>query len=171
MASGNATATVDRSLQPTGIAVSPREKFREYLNASGMRMTAERQIVVDAIFSSHEHFDADQLIERLRDRPVSRSTIYRSLKELDKAGLIRKVARRDDREIWEHDYGYPQHDHFICQSCGELIEFQNESINKLLSQVAQAHGFRMEGHRLEAYGLCAECSRPPDSRPSKLNLL
>ncbi|MFV0445502.1 MAG: Fur family transcriptional regulator [Planctomycetaceae bacterium] len=157
------------------IAVSPVEKYREFLATKGLRMTRERAIFVEEVFSSHEHFDAEQLIQRLAarqdSRRVSRSTIYRHLRQLEEAGLIRKVARQDEKDVYEHDYGYPQHDHFICNKCGELIEFQNAAISELVEQIAREYGFRMEGHRMEVHGLCRNCSRPPTTRPKKLNLL
>lgn len=163
------------SLESIDVAVSPQEKYREYLTTKNLRMTRERAIIVDEVFSSHEHFDADQLVQRLENRSdgkrVSRSTIYRSISQLEEAGLIRKIARQDNREVYEHDYGYPQHDHLICKKCGELIEFHNEEIRDILREVAREHGFRMEGHRLEVSGLCDNCCRPPDTRPKKLNLL
>ena len=163
----------DVDLEPLGVAVKPIEKYREFLASKGLRMTRERSIIVEEIFSLHEHFDADSLVDRLKGSPdrVSRSTVYRSLALLEEAGLIRKVARQDDREIFEHDYGYPQHDHLICRQCGKLIEFHNEAINEVLLEIARRHGFRMEGHRLEVQGLCDDCCRPPETRPKKLNLL
>ncbi len=157
------------------VAIPPAEKFREFLTTRNQRMTRERSIIVDEVFSTHEHFDAEQLIDRLARRKdhqrVSRSTIYRTLSQLEEAGLIRKVARQDDRDVFEHDYGYPQHDHLICKRCGNLIEFQNETISEILSAVAAEHGFRMDGHRMEVYGICRTCSQPPKDRPEKLNLL
>ena len=162
-------------LEAVSVSVSPAEKYREYLATKRLRMTRERSIIVDEVFSSHEHFDADQLVQRLAQRSdgrrVSRSTVYRSLNQLEEAGLIRKVARQDNRELYEHDYGYPQHDHLICSNCGELIEFRNKDISNLLEDVAREHGFRINGHRLEVYGRCNKCCRPPTSRPKKLNLL
>ncbi|CAK9085188.1 Ferric uptake regulation protein (Ferric uptake regulator) [Durusdinium trenchii] len=157
------------------MAVSPEEKYREFLATKNQRMTRERAIIVDEVFSSHEHFDAEQLIQRLAQRTdgrrVSRSTIYRSLALLEEAGLIRRVARQDDRDVFEHDYGYPQHDHLICNRCGTLLEFHSEEITQVLEKVAREHGFRIEGHRLEVNGLCDRCCRPPETRPKKLNLL
>lgn len=162
-------------LEAVAVAVSPVEKYREYLATQRLRMTREREIFVEEVFASHEHFDADQLIQRLEQRKdgkrVSRSTIYRHLKQLEEAGLIRKVARQGDRDLYEHDYGYPQHDHLICKKCEELIEFHNQEISKLLAEVAREHGFRIEGHRLEAFGLCDKCCKRPQSRPKKLNLI
>ncbi|MEZ6065003.1 MAG: transcriptional repressor [Planctomycetaceae bacterium] len=163
------------SLGNVEVSVSPEEKFREFLATQNQRMTRERSIIVDEVFASHEHFDAEQLIQRLAQRKdgrrVSRSSIYRALSKLEEAGLIRKVARQDEKDIYEHDYGYPAHDHFICGRCGDLIEFQAERIAEVLEKVARAHGFRMEGHRMEVYGVCSECAKPPASRPRKLNLL
>lgn len=163
------------TLTPVGVSVAPLEKYREFLASKGLRMTRERSIIVEEIFSSHEHFNPDTLIERLAVsrgvRRVSRSTIYRALKMLEEAGLIRKVARQDDREIFEHDYGYPQHDHLVCRKCGTLIEFHNDAINEVLIEIARQRGFRIDGHRLEVQGLCDACCRPPTTRPKKLNLL
>ncbi len=163
------------ALNNVTVAVSPAEKYREYLATKGLRLTRERIIIIEEVFASHEHFDAEQLIGRLAQRTdgtrVSRSTIYRSLLQLEEAGLIRKVARQDDRDVFEHDYGYPQHDHLICSKCSTLIEFQADMIAEVLREVASRHGFRMDGHRLEVTGLCDACCRPPASRPKKLNLL
>ncbi|MCA8982961.1 MAG: Fur family transcriptional regulator [Planctomycetaceae bacterium] len=157
------------------VSASPKEKFREFLATRNQRLTPEREIIVDEVFSNHEHFDADQLVARLSQRGlkkrVSRSTIYRALQSMDEAGLLRKVARPNGSEIWEHDYGYPQHDHLICRKCGELEEFHNEQIKTLLASVADQHGFFMEGHRLEVFGVCEKCRRAPGRRHGKLDMI
>src|SRR5579859_5781232 len=107
-------------LATVSVAVSPADKFREYLATRGMRLTRERETIVEEVFASHEHFDTDQLVSRLSTRTdgkrVSRATVYRTLDDMVLAGLLRKVARSHDREVYEHDYGYPQHDHLICRS-------------------------------------------------------
>jgi len=162
-------------LAAVDVAVSPLDKFQEYLQTKGKRLTQERSIIVEAVFSHHEHFDAEQLVMQLSQRDssrrVSRPTVYRTLNQMVEAGLLRKVARANDRELYEHDYGYPQHDHLICNKCGDLLEFQNEKIADLLNAVAAKHGFRMNGHRLEVYGLCKQCSQPPKRRHKKLDLV
>lgn len=162
-------------LSSVDVAVSPVEKFQEYLATKGKRLTHERATIVDEVFASHEHFDPDQLIERLatrKNRRVSRSTIYRTLSSLEEAGLIRKVARTENgSDVFEHDYGYPQHDHFICKKCGALIEFHNEAISRILEELAQEHGFRMTGHRMEVYGTCEACNRPVQRRHRKLEFV
>ena len=164
----------DQSVGQIPVSVSPKDKFEEYLRTKGMRFTQERSIILEEVFASHEHFDADQLTERLAKRKdqkrVSRATVYRALCCLEDAGLLRKVARNNDREIYEHDYGYSQHDHLICKECGEMIEFENQQIRELIEKIAETQGFLLENHRLEAFGLCQQCSGPKE-RPKKLNLL
>lgn len=159
------------NLEEVEVSVSPAEKFKEFLLTKGLRMTRERATVLEEVFATHEHFEAEQLVQRLAEQRISRSTGYRTVKLLEEAGLIRKVARQDLRDVYEHDYGYPQHDHLICKKCGTLIEFQQSEISSILEEVARRHGFRMEGHRLEVSGLCDTCCRPPQTRPKKLNLL
>lgn len=163
-------------LAPENVAAAPAEKFREYLATQGMRLTHERDTIVREIFADHEHFDTDQIVARLtRNRTdgnrVSRATVYRTIKLMEDGGLVRRVARSSDREVYEHDYGYPQHDHFICAKCESLIEFRNEQISEILETIAADHGFRMTGHRLEVHGICAECARPPSRRHRKLDMI
>ena len=167
-------------LAAIAVTVSPADKFREYLVTRGMRLTRERELVVAEVFSHHEHFDSDQLVERLagqklagqkEGKRVSRATVYRTLNEMVEAGLLRKVTRTQNRDVYEHDYGYPRHDHLICSKCGSLTEFENAPLAGILEQVAKEFGFRVAGHRLEVYGLCADCSKPPRTRHRKLDMI
>ncbi len=155
--------------------VSPEEKFREYLAMTGQKFTREREFILEEVFSDHEHFDTDQLVLRLSGRKdgkqVSRATVYRTLKAMEEAGLLRKVARPNGREVWEHDYGYPQHDHMVCEKCGELFEFHNDEISDLIEKIASAQGFLKTSHRLEVYGTCDPCRRPQKRRNRKLDLI
>jgi Fur family ferric uptake transcriptional regulator len=164
----------EAELPAVEVSASPREKLEEFLATRGLRLTQERSAIVEEVFSSHLHFDGDELATRLANRPgavrVSRATVYRTLRLMVEAGLLRRVARPNGREVYEHDYGYPQHDHFICRVCGELIEFQNGAISEILDEVAARNSFRVSGHRLEVYGLCSKCSRPT-RRHTKLDLL
>ena len=151
-------------LPPVPVAVTPVEKFEEYLRTRGRRLTQERRITVEEVFADHEHFDVETLAERLAaksdGRRVSRSSVYRHVAAMEEAGLIRKIARQDDRDLYEHAYGYPHHDHLICRETGELIEFRSPELDAILERVAAEHGFRVEGHRLEVYGLSREARKP-----------
>lgn len=152
------------SLGTIEVALSPQARFEEYLQNRGKRVTRQRKLILEQVFSRHDHFDAEELLEALRvavgQRTVSRPTVYRTLLELVDAGLIRKMANIRGREIYEHDYGYPQHDHLHCQKCDKLIEFSCPEIAQLREAVARQHHFRVASHRWTISGICAECSRP-----------
>ncbi|TVS20629.1 MAG: transcriptional repressor [Planctomycetaceae bacterium] len=149
------------SLGSVQVALSPRERFEEYLQSRGMRNTEQRRVLVDHIFSHHEHFDADQLIAQLPPKGskgyVSRPTVYRTLAEFVDAGLLRKFEL-NGRSVYEHDYGYPQHDHLYCNQCHKLLEFQSDELIDLRNRVALEQQFRVTGHRLIVYGTCQECT-------------
>ena len=150
------------ALSKVQVSLTPQERFDEYLQSRGMRNTEQRRILVEHIFSHHQHFDADQLIAQLPPKGqsgyVSRPTVYRTLGEFVDAGLLRKFEL-DGRAVYEHDYGYPQHDHLYCGQCQNLYEFQSDELLELRNQVARKHGFRVSGHRLIIYGICDECAK------------
>jgi Fur family transcriptional regulator, ferric uptake regulator len=153
------------SLGPLTITESPEEKFREFLEIRGEKLTEPRRVLVRHIFDSHKHFDADELILDLHGagRRVSRSTVYRTLRLLVEAGLLREL-RLTNRTAYEHDYGYPSHDHLHCTSCNAVVEFRNDEIRKLREAVSLEHGFRPVGHRFIITGLCPACSRARSPR-------
>lgn len=149
-------------LEHVPVSLSPRDRFVEFLQSRGMRVTQQRLALVDQVFSRHEHFDADQLMEQLPEsgKPghVSRPTVYRTLSEFVDAGLLRKFML-NGRSVYEHDYGYPQHDHFHCTECNKLFEFQSPELIALRDQVARDHRFRVAGHRLIINGVCEACAK------------
>ncbi len=141
------------------------------MQSRGQRNTEQRRFLVDRVFSNHEHFDVDSLIEQLprkgQENYVSRPTVYRALKEFVDAGLLR-CFQLEGRSVYEHDYGYPQHDHLYCTRCQKLIEFTSEEIMKIRSQVAVQHSFRVTSHRLIIQGVCQDCSRRRKKRKQDL---
>lgn len=151
------------SLGSVEVSLSPSERFAEFLQTRGKRLTQQKQLLLDTIFKRHEHFDADDLVDELRQdksnaTTASRSTIYRFLDELVEAGLLRSMTL-NGRSVYEHDYGYPQHDHLHCEKCDKLIEFQSDELRELRKAVAALHNFRVKGHRLIINGICEACSQ------------
>ena len=163
----------DFSLGTVEVALSPERRFEEFLQSRGKRTTQQRRIIVDEVFRRHEHFDAEDLIGHLGraagSRHVSRPTVYRTLGELVEAGLLRDI-QLGGRAVYEHDYGYPQHDHLHCQKCNKLIEFRSDELAQIREAVAWQHGFRVTGHRLIINGICREC-RQIKRPPRKLDLV
>ena len=162
------------TLPEVQVALSPQERFEEYLQTKSMRNTEQRRILLDQIFHHHDHFDADALIEQLpsKGKPgyVSRPTVYRTLNEFVDAGLLRRFEL-DGRSVYEHDYGYPDHDHLHCTKCQKLIEFQSDALSELLANVAAEHRFRVSGHRLIVSGVCEQCNRSRQRTKRKQDLV
>jgi Fur family ferric uptake transcriptional regulator len=144
------------------VSQTPEEKFREYLASRPrlQRFTTQQRDMVQYIFSKHNHFDADELIDEMKRESfrVSRPTVYRTLKKLVDAGLLRKI-NLGTRAVYEHDYGYAQHDHLYCEQCGIMIEFQDPQIEQLVGDVCQQHQFQFMGHSFIIRGVCATCNR------------
>ena len=150
------------ALPAVEVSQTPEEKFREYLASRPrpQRFSKPRRDMVRYIFSKHNHFDANELIDEIqRERlRVTRPTIYRTLKKLVDAGLLRKI-NLGTRTVYEHDYGYAQHDHLYCEQCGTMIEFQDSQLEKMIGDVCQQQQFQYLGHTFVIRGVCAACNR------------
>jgi Fur family ferric uptake transcriptional regulator len=164
-------STTDESLTPLAVQATPEEKFREFLEIRSEKLTEPRRVMVRHIFSNHKHFDADELVNDLRaaGAKVSRSTVYRTLPLLVEAGLLREF-RLTNRTVYEHDYGYPSHDHLHCSECGKIVEFRNDAVRQLQESISREHGFRATQHRFVITGICPDCSRARNRR-RKLDLI
>jgi Fur family transcriptional regulator, ferric uptake regulator len=149
-------------LQGIEVSQSPEEKFREYLSSRprAQRYTDQQRDMVRFIFSKHNHFDADQLIEEMKQQGlnVSRATVYRTLSKLVDAGLLRRLDI-GPRMYYEHDYGYPQHEHLVCQRCHKMVEFQYPGLDGVLREVCREHHYQLEGHSFVIRGICDDCNK------------
>jgi Fur family ferric uptake transcriptional regulator len=146
------------SLTPVSVAEPPEEKFAEYLEMHGHRHTKGRRDLVRHIFSYHDHFTADDLVDDVKRRRigVSRPSIYRTLALLVEAGMLRKL-RFGDRDAYEHDYGYPEHDHLYCTKCKKIVEFHNDELIEIRERLCRENHFRATSHRFVISGLCDSC--------------
>ncbi|MBP9853244.1 MAG: transcriptional repressor [Candidatus Omnitrophica bacterium] len=136
-----------------------KNKFVRYLEDSNLRMTKGREEVFEEIMQTHGHFAAEELVRYCakHHRKVSRATIYRSLKELREAGVIRETAFGEKHIHYEHVYDEKLHHHARCIRCGEFIELNDlGEEHRYISQL-KSHGFKIIGHELHFYGFCKKC--------------
>ena len=138
---------------------NPFEPVEEYLRSRGLRHTAARRTILDAVFGSHEHFTADMLLDKLKRRGerVSRASVYRTLSLLCDGGFVESREFQRGQMMYESMLGQHHHDHLICTGCEKIVEFENEEIERLQEEVATRNGFIIKNHRLELYGLCSSC--------------
>ena len=91
-----------------------------------------------------------------KDPHIGLATIYRTLNLFCEAGLAQ--ARHFGTQTQYDNVSHKgHHDHLICTSCGKIVEFSNEDIERLQEEVAHRNGFTIQTHKLELYGLCASC--------------
>ncbi|MBC8114727.1 MAG: transcriptional repressor [Candidatus Saccharimonas sp.] len=84
---------------------TPADIFREFLLTKGLQLTPDRQKIIEAVSASYRLFDADDYVARRQlpeDGPsVSRSTVYKTLSLLEEAGLVRRVTRVAQTNVYE----------------------------------------------------------------------
>lgn len=136
-----------------------KEIFLEHIQKSGLRRTAQRDLIMDIFLRTEDHLTSEDLywLVQKEDSTVGITTVYRTLKLLTDAGLAREVRFGDNKTYYEHHYNHQHHDHMICTECGRVIEFFSQEIESLQDQMAEKFGFRPTYHSLRMWGLCSEC--------------
>jgi Fur family ferric uptake transcriptional regulator len=133
------------------------------LAAKGVRITAQRRLLVGIIQESPRHLDAASLLEtaRKQDRDIDRATVYRTIALLEDRGLIDEL---DLMHIEGEKHYYEaktsrDHCHMACFRCGAIMEYASSSFEKLKSEMAQQSGFQIRMVRLEVGGFCKRCRK------------
>lgn len=139
-----------------------RKQFLQFLSRKNLRVTSQREAIVDTVFSTDQHFTAEQLLEwsRRRDRSISRATVYRTLPLLTESGLVREVDFGKDHKFYDPNYvDHPNHNHIICQDCERIVEFESDTIQQIESEISHKLGFSMQSQRLQISASCDELKR------------
>ncbi|HNX00041.1 MAG TPA: Fur family transcriptional regulator [Candidatus Cloacimonadota bacterium] len=136
--------------------------FKSYLKVSGAKLTNQRSIILDAVFSIHSHFDAESLFIQIQktsqNEQVSLTSIYRTLPLLLEAGLIRRSPGNPNKEQYEHVYGHPDHCHLECIHCGKIIEKRLTPEQKTsLNELAEKSNFQSTTVEIHLTGYCKSC--------------
>ena len=139
-----------------------KQKFMEFLARKDLRVTSQRQAIIDSVFSTDKHFTAEQLLEwsRHRDKSVSRATVYRTLPLLTESGLVREMDFGKDYKFYDPNYAeHPNHNHIICQDCEKIVEFESDKIAKLEDEISHKLGFAIKTQRLQITATCEELKK------------
>jgi len=125
--------------------------------AKGMRMTEQRRIIARVLSGCEDHPDVEELFRRCAqvDGRISISTVYRTVKLFEDAGIVERHDFRDGRARYEQ-LRESHHDHLINLRTGEVIEFESVEIERLQAEVARRLGYRLVDHRLELYAVPLE---------------
>jgi Fur family ferric uptake transcriptional regulator len=147
-----------------------RRVFDDFLRKKALKVTRERTALFDEIFSTHRHFDAEDLVIRMRDRgtKVSRATIYRTLELLHGCGLVGCVRLNEEKYRYERLRKGEHHDHLVCSSCGKVIEFVDAAIEKRQEAVCKEYEFLATSHSHQISGVCSGCRKAAGKTPGRV---
>ena len=122
--------------------------------AKGMRMTEQRRVIARVLAHSADHPDVEELYRRCAavDDRISISTVYRTVKLFEDAGIIERHDFREGRARYEQ-IPDTHHDHLINLRTGDVVEFQSDEIERLQAEIARRLGYRLVDHRLELYAV------------------
>ena len=120
----------------------------------GLRMTDQRRTIARVLSEAEDHPDAEELHRRANalDSSISLATVYRTVKLFEESNIIERHDFRDGRARFE-EVPEEHHDHLIDVRTGDVIEFQNEEIERLQEFIAKELGYKLVDHRLELYGV------------------
>jgi len=147
----------------TSVGREEKEIFAAYLAKNRLKRSEQRDVILDTFLRSQSHLSVDDLLHLVQKRrqDIGRTTVYRTLKLLRSAGLAQELELRGESRF-EREYNRAHHDHFICQHCGNIIEFSSPEIERIQDEIAADLGFVIEGHRHQIFGQCRSCvARPP----------
>ena len=129
-----------------------------------LRMTNQREMILQELQKSGKHLTADELFERVKKKMprISLATVYRNLEILSEIGLIGKleVSGRQKRFDWNSK----EHDHIYCIRCHKVDNLRMDRDELGVKMPDTASGYRLTGYRLEFSGLCEECRKEKNKK-------
>ncbi|MDZ7797870.1 MAG: Fur family transcriptional regulator [Candidatus Marinimicrobia bacterium] len=134
-------------------------RFKNFLQDEGKNITRERLEILDGVLEQKGHFKIEDIIGKMRTckQPVSRATVYRTIKTIENAGFIKHIRSIHDEKVYEVIKGH--HEHMICELCGKIIEFHSEELEALQQKICDDHDFLPGSHSTKIFGICASCRK------------
>jgi Fur family ferric uptake transcriptional regulator len=135
--------------------------FRRFLKRQGLKFTTERAQTLDVVLGKEGVFEADELLDEMKQagHRVSRATVYRTLKHLLEAGIIREVLIDSQRAHYELAYGKAPKGHLVCVETQRIVEFPTTELDAVMQRICAEHGFDPVSHRFVIYGVSPEAKK------------
>ncbi len=119
---------------------------------AGLKMTGQRKVILEVLGTASDHPSVEDVYDRAKkiDASISIATVYRTLSLLDELDL---VTRHEFQEGYSrYEVNWDHHHHLVDLETGQVIEFQNEELERLKIKIAKELGYDLIDHRLELYG-------------------
>lgn len=130
------------------------------LMAAGLNRGAARDRIVEILAEQACALSAIEIEDILRRRgePTARASIYRVLDLLVEHGLAERVVLGSGQARFERlEYSGDHHHHLVCDSCGQLVAFDDPGLEQAISRLSDRLGVRVESHDVTLHGVCARC--------------
>ncbi|MCG5547696.1 ferric iron uptake transcriptional regulator [Halorhodospira halochloris] len=138
------------------------------LRKAGLKVTLPRMKILEILEQSRRrHVSAEDVYRSLLDagEDIGLATVYRVLTQFENVGIVVRHNFQGNHSVFElNDINH--HDHIVCTNCGRVEEFVDDTIEKRQRETANGCDFRMTGHSLILYGLCAECREDGETEES-----
>jgi Fur family ferric uptake transcriptional regulator len=145
-------------------------RFEQALRERNLRSTSQRDDIARVFFAADRHLSIEELytaVKKVNPR-VGYATVYRTLKLLKECDLAAERHFDDGQARFEAVEGEAQpHDHIICERCGKIVEFASQELERLQERIGRFLGFVVSRHRMELYGICADCRSGKAARPER----
>ena len=139
---------------------TPIEQAVAILRRNQLKITKQLQALLDYLVTYQDHYVAISAVDehmRTLFAGMSHNTIYRNIKEFETLGLLELKAQANQTLVkYQCDFKHQHHHHFVCSNCGKVTELQACPLDEY---EAQLPGCTITGHRIEIYGLCANCTK------------
>ena len=136
------------------------DELKKIVKQKGLKYTEQREIVLSILLHASEHLTAEEVYNEIKKVfPASNigiATVYRALSFLEEVDLITSITFGTDGKKYESN-SKSHHDHLICTSCGRIIEFIDDEIEKRQDKIAKKNRFKILSHSMLLYGICEGC--------------
>jgi len=134
------------------------EHLRDVFRAAGLRLTSQRQLILEVLQGSGDHLDADTLYEQAKAlaSDISLATVYRTLAVLKELGLVEEHRLGEGHCHYEAVRADP-HYHFTCRGCGKVIEFDTSLVAQIEQELSEREKVYVIDAHLHLTGYCAQC--------------
>jgi len=138
------------------------------LKEKGYRMTPQRQMILSAIASSHDHISAEEIYAQAAAKypDVNISTVYRTLELLKKLDMVYEIDLGEGR-IRYHAEESGHHHHLVCQECGTVIDIDEATLSSLRDILMRDYHFQAELRHVGVFGTCEDCRKKKSTRRGK----
>jgi Fur family ferric uptake transcriptional regulator len=136
-----------------------KANFKSLVETDGNERIQDRLNIIDVFLGNEDHVTIEQMYHLLRERGYDYEAefVRQCMNRMVDMGFAQKKQFEGQPVRYEHRHLGRHHDHLICTKCGKIVEFSNDGIERLQVGIAAEHGFHMLQHKMEIYGLCAEC--------------